>query len=167
MINGLRPPLVTNADRACAMSQLPDWARHDDATEEPVGEIVDDGGWLEAEPPDAKPPKSPNGAQFVSEQADRFERFFADQRKTYADWSSLWRKSWWPKAHPEKRFPRSAPKIFQPFFRAGSPEFDRALAVATPAEQRMWNRFGVAQFAPDDPRLGRVQVETKNTRAAA
>lgn len=156
-MNSLRPPLVTDLDRKWAIDQRPSWARTADDGPVDDGEIVDDGGWLENERSRSKALPPPNWADFVDEQASSFERFFAGQTKSYAEWSALWRKGWWPKANPEKRFPKSAPKVFQPFFRRGSPEFDRALEVANPGERPLWERFGVAQFKPDDPRLRRVR----------
>jgi hypothetical protein len=147
-------PLVTDADRKWAMAQCPPWARCD-YSEEDFPEIVDDGGWLENARTETLP--TPNWADFVHEQAERFEKFFQGQDKTYGDWSRLWRKSWWPKADPAKRWPKMAKKEFHPFFRRGTKEFRRALDVASPVEKRMWERFGVAQFKPDDPRLKMVE----------
>lgn len=46
--------------------------------------------------------------------------------------------------------------IHHPYFRRGSPEFERALKLATPAEAMIWKRFGIAQFTPDDPRLKKI-----------
>lgn len=151
------PPLVTNADRDWALAQCPDWARRD-KIDDGSGEIVDDGEWLDGEPK-YEDLDLPNWDLFVIEQIERFEKFFAHDRKTYADWSSLWRKAWWPKANPQRRFPKMAPKTPHPFFRKGSPEFSRALAVATPSERFIWNRIGVAQFVPDDKRLERVIIK--------
>lgn len=149
-------PLVTNADREWAMRQCPKWARRS-KIESVVGEIVDDGGWLDTEARRTDELEKPNWDLFVIDQIERFERFFAHERKSYSDWSNLWRKSWWPKANPEKRFPKMAPKTPYPFFKRGEPEFARALAVATASERIVWKRFGVAQFKPDDPRLERVR----------
>ncbi len=173
----LRPPLVTIADREWAMAQMPPWCVRGNLSDA-CGELVDDGGWLDAKDPEddqpvqhefeddeviiqrpASPRKKyppPNWSHFVVEQVEEFERHFAGQRKTYGDWSALWRTGWWPHIDVRKRFPHSAPKEFQPFFRTGSPEFDRALKVATKQERTMWARFGVAQFKPDDPRLSKV-----------
>ncbi len=157
-MNGYLAPLVTNADRAWALAQCPSWARRDKINDG-IGEVVDDGGWLDAEPPSSDL-DAPNWDLFVIEQIERFEKFFAHERKTYADWSTLWRKSWWPKANPAKRFPKMAPKQPHPFFRKGTPEFDRAMAVGTPQERFIWDRIGIAQFTPDDKRLKRVQMAT-------
>lgn len=156
-ISDLRPPIVSDADRKWALSQKPSWARMGCADQE---EVCDDGGWLDADPKVTSHDERPNWSMFVSEQVERFEKFFnqcEDRLKTRGDWSRLWRNSWWQKAHPERRFPKSAPRIPQPFFRAGSPEFERAMALGSPAERRMWQQFGVAQFKPDDPRLSRVR----------
>ena len=157
MYADLRCPLVTTADREWALMQVPVWARRA-SREDGADGVVDDGRWLEDTKPNARPYEPrPCWDQFVSEQVESFERYFAFERKTFGDWSRLWRHSWWPKANPTKRFPMSAPKTPQPFFRKGTAEFVRALDVATTAERAMWQRFGVAQFKPDDPRLLRVR----------
>ena len=91
-------PLVTNIDREWALAQCPAWARRD-KIDDGQGEVVDDGGWLDAEPTSSDR-DAPNWDLFVIEQIERFEKFFAHERKTYADWSTLWRKSWWPQANP-------------------------------------------------------------------
>ena len=151
-------PLVSDVDRNWAMAQCPSWARvHCD--DEDFPEIVDDGGWLDSKPVDKLP--APNWADFVHEQAERFEKYFQGQDKGYGDWSRLWRKSWWPKADPAKRWPSMAKKEFQPFFRRGTKEFSRAIEVATPQEKMMWQRFGVAQFKRDDPRLKLVEGQAR------
>ncbi len=54
-----------------------------------------------------------------------------------------------------------AKKEFQPFFRRGTKEFSRAIEVATQQEKMMWQRFGVAQFKPDDPRLKLVEGQVR------
>lgn len=154
-MNSYVAPLVTNADRDWALAQCPGWARRE-KIDEGVGEIVDDGGWLDADEKHGDL-DAPNWDLFVIEQIERFEKFFAHERKTYADWSTLWRNSWWPKANPAKRFPKMAPKVPHPFFRKGTPEFDRAMSVGTAQERFIWDRIGVAQFTPDDKRLKRVQ----------
>jgi hypothetical protein len=152
--------LVTNADRDWALAQCPGWARRD-MIETDVAEIADDDGWLDRDRSKADL-DAPSWDLFVVEQIERFEKFFVHERKTYANWSTLWRKSWWPKAEPERRFPMAAKKagvqVTHPFFRKGTSEFVRALAVATEAERAMWMRFNVAQFKPDDPRLAMVRV---------
>lgn len=151
-----RPPVVTDIDRKWALDQCPDWARRSRIEDD--ADIVDDGAWLDGEPKPHELDK-PNWDLFVIEQVERFEEYFAHDRKDPADWSRLWRFSWWPKANPEKRFPKMAPKRLHPFFKKGTPEFARALKVATDSERALWVRFGVAQFVPDDPRLARVQLE--------
>lgn len=152
-------PLVTDADRKWALAQCPPWARVG-YTDEDFPEIVDDGGWLERKRAEKLP--TPNWADFVSEQVERFEKFFEGQNKYYDDWSRLWRKSWWPKADPARRWPSMAKKHTEPFFRRGTPEFNRALGVATKEEKPMWLRFGIAQFKPDDPRLEKVMGIAKD-----
>lgn len=153
----LRPPVVSDRDRAWALALMPPWCRLGSGDAGPPPEIVDDGAWLD-QPGKAKPrDERPDWTLLVDEQIEAFERFYANDRKTPGDWSRLWRNGWWPKVDARKRFPRSAPKEKHPFFRKGSPEFARALGVATEEEKRMWRRFGVAQFKPDDPRLPAVQ----------
>lgn len=142
----LRPPVVTETDRAWSLAQQPAWAAPgfpDGASGKPK---VLHWGW------------------FVADQAERFERYFAHDRKAPGDWSRLWRKSWWPKADPVKLFPQLMPKAdrrFHPFFRAGTAEFARALEVGTPRERWIWRRIGVAQFRPDDERVARVIATRK------
>lgn len=146
-----RGPIVMNTDRDWALAQKPAWARmYDDAHDE----IVDDGDWLDAEP--TQKHRDPSWFDFVVGEVERFERYFAGQFKTESEWSTLWRKGWWPKRREDWKF-KMAPKASHPFFREGSPEFARALTVATPEEKAMWTRFRVAQFKPDDPRLAQVQ----------
>ena len=154
-ISDLRPPIVSDTDRQWAIAECPRWARIGSIAN---NEIVDDGEWLETGMTPKPSLDAPNWTIFVAEQVERFEKFFADtgELKTRGDWSRLWRLSWWPKAHPEKRFPRSAPKVFHPFFKSGTEEFNRALKVGDAKERRMWKQFGVAQFKPDDQRLAKV-----------
>lgn len=151
-------PIVTNADRDWALKKCPPWMRMEPPKDaEFVGEIVDDRAWLDVDKKaDIKPPC---WTEFVIEQIERFERYFAGQQKTRAEWSTLWRKTWWPKSDPARRFPKSAPKVPIPHFRAGTPEFARALAVATKTERMIWKRYGVAHFAPGDKRLKGVILE--------
>lgn len=151
-MNALRPPVVTDLDRAWALAQCPGWAVRGSASAAsaaPAGEL---------------PRASREGPAvwdlFVAEQAEAFEAFFAFDRRAPAAWSRLWRNSWWPKADARRRFPKaSAPaRVPHPFWRRGAPEFVRALGVATPAERRIFLKIGVAQFRPDDPRLPKVRV---------
>jgi hypothetical protein len=150
-------PLVSDADRQWAMKQCPHWASV--SFEDEDGEIIDDGNWLDGASSTMSRLPKPNWADFVHEQAERFEKYFGYEQKTYEDWSALWRKSWWPKADPYRRWPSMAKKEFQPFFRRGTKEFVRALEVATPEERKMWKQFGVAQFKPADPRLKLVEEQ--------
>lgn len=143
----LRPPIVRNTDRDWSLAQCPVWAVR-------TGSLTDAAG----------PGKVLNWDFFVADQVERFEAFFAHERKAAGDWSRLWRKSWWPKADPAKLFPRLMPKaahVAHPFFRAGTDEFKRALAVATVRERWLWQRIGVAQFTPSDTRVARV-INTKS-----
>jgi hypothetical protein len=150
-----RPPIVMDVDRKWALEQCPPWA---------VRATPADHDWLDDGNPDDAPPVTRKSGVliwdfFVTSEVERFERFFADQRKTPADWSTLWRKSWWPKADPRKRYrslvPASAGKP-HPFFRAGTREFEEALKLGTPIERKVWAQVGVAQFTPDDKRVKRL-----------
>jgi hypothetical protein len=152
----IRPPIVSDVDREWAMAQCPSWARRGDDEDEELPEIVDPGDWLDV--PKKFERKPPNWSTFVWEQIESFERFFAGQGKSSAEWSTLWRKSWWPKANPNIRFPGMAPKEFHPFFRKGSKEYTRAWELGTDYERRMWDLTHVAQFKPDDPRLKKIQL---------
>lgn len=151
----MRPAIITDLDRDWTMAQMPPWCQRGDLSDL-CGEVVDDGAWLENGAGSGDLDK-PSWSVFVAEEIEKFERHYSGQFKSPAEWSSIWRKGWWPRVSPRKRFPKSAPKEFHPFFRKGSPEFKRALKVATPEESRMWTRFGIAQFKPDDPRLEQVQ----------
>lgn len=150
-------PIVTDVDRDWAMSQMPPWCRSGSLDD---GETVDDGAWLDDVDDAQRDLGKPSWPQFVAEEIEKFEKHYAGQQKQAAEWSSIWRKGWWPKVSPRKRFPKSAPKEFHPFFKRGTKEFVRALEVATSPEKSMWQRFGVAQFKPDDPRLKLIEVRS-------
>jgi hypothetical protein len=147
--------IITDIDRDWAMAQMPYWCQRGDLSECDC-EIVDDGTWPEVSAESTLDTR-PNWSHFVADEIERFERHYAGQQKPAQEWSSIWRKGWWPKVSARKRFPKSAPREFHPFFRQGSPEFSRAMAVATVDERRLWLRFGVAQLRPDDPRLRYVR----------
>ena len=100
-------------------------------------------------------------AKSVAHQIERFEEFFAKEAKGRDEWSRLWRYGWWPNANPELFFPSMAKKKSQSFFRKGTQEFAIALRLATDAERRMWVRFGIAQFKPDDPRVEKIRNGSK------
>jgi hypothetical protein len=140
------------------MAQMPPWCQRGDPSDF-SGEIVDDGGWLEND--ESKPGNldKPSWSMFVAEEIEKFEQRYAGEYRSTNEWSSIWRKGWWPRVSARKRFPKSAPKEFQPFFRKGTPEFARALKYATEDEKRMWIRFGIAQFKADDPRLKNIQLQ--------
>ena len=144
---GLRPPVVTNSNRQWALDQCPTWAVRGDASV------------AEAKSRTKREEGPAIWDVFVAEQAEAFETFFAHERKAAADWSRMWR-NWWSKADPKKRFPKaSAPvRAPHPFWRRGAPEFARALGVATRSERMIFERIGVAQFRPDDPRLAKVRI---------
>jgi hypothetical protein len=152
----MRPARVTNADRDWAIAQMPSWCQRGDLIDG-TSEVVNDGAWLDQEPQITVEFEKPNWSAFVAEEIENFERHYAGEYRSLDEWSSIWRKGWWPKVSARKRFPKSAPHEPQPFFRAGTPEFDLALKAATPEEKRMWTRFKIAQFKPDDPRLKHVQ----------
>lgn len=155
-------PIVTDADRKWALYRLPQWMDRRGDIDGVEDEGDDDGDWLDV-PRKRTDWKQPSGPMFVAEQAEAFERFFVGQYKTYAEWSTLWRKSWWPKADPARRFPHMAPKVFHPFFKRGSKEFDRAMDLGTPEERRMWALAGVAQFKPEDPRISKIEAAGRLT----
>lgn len=155
MIIGAVGPVVTDADRKWALALLPAWMDRGEASDD-LNEGDDDGDWLDA-PRKSRELRPPSGPMFVTEQAEAFERFFRGETKRYSDWSALWRKSWWPKANPVKRFPKMAPKTVYPFFRAGTKEFCRALELATPQERRIWQHVRIAQLEPNDPRLKEIR----------
>lgn len=150
-------PVITDKDRAWAVAQMPPWCQRGDLCGD---EIVDDGAWLDDAEPKSGAFDKPNWSMFVAEEIEKFERHYAGQSRSSDEWSSMWRKGWWPKVTPRKRFPKSAPREPQPFFRKGTSEFNRAISLATTEEKRMWLRFGVAQFKPDDSRLKTIQVAT-------
>ena len=160
----LRPAIVSDADRAWSMAQMPNWCQRGEAADDD-GELVDDGAWLDGLPVVRDDSEKPSWTVFVSDEIERFERHYAVELRPAAEWSSIWRLGWWPKVSPRKRFPKSAPKEFHPFFRKGTVEFVRALKVATAAEQAMWERFGIAQFKPDDPRLSKISKRTTGDAA--
>jgi hypothetical protein len=139
------PPIVSDLDRQWAIDRKPAW--------------WDAKALDRAKRNDPSNPHPLDWAEHVTDQAERFERHWEHQtdRKTPAEWSGLWRRVWWPKADPHVRYPDSAPfehdGIPHPVFRRGDPRFDEALRLALPAERELWQRLGIAQFKPDDPRL--------------
>lgn len=160
----MRPPLVTNADRDWALAQMPSWCQRGDLSDA-YGELVDDGGWLDGESNNRAELEKPSWSLFVAEEIEKFEQHYAGEYRDLDEWSSIWRKGWWPKVSARKRFPKSAPKEFEPFFRKGTQEFAISLRLATENERRMWVRFGIAQFKPDDPRLKKIYAGSKREAA--
>ena len=159
MFDERRAPVVINSDREWALAQCPPWAvRSASDYRGDVGEIADETDDERMLRQRRERDRSVTFVWdwFVDDQISNFERFFAHERKTYADWSRLWRLSWWPKADPAKRLPKSVAKLIpsvpHPFARRGTPEFDTGLKAATPAERRLFEKIGVVQFTPDDPR---------------
>ena len=154
----LRPPLVTDTDRQWSLDQCPAWASRETPQDAEMA----------PEPSDAADPENPRqrpraGPQdrfvwdwFVADQVYNFERFFAHERRTYAQWSGLWRRAWWPKADPKLWMPKLVAKLNpgkpHPFARRGTLEFEEGLRLATPQERRLFERIGVVQFPPDDKR---------------
>ena len=51
---------------------------------------------------------------------------------------------------------RKKQAVPHPYFKRGSAELERALKLATKGERMVWEKFGVAQFAPADPRLPKI-----------
>lgn len=132
--------------------------RRDTATDA-LPEVADDDGWLDVDRPTDEKPDAPSAFFYVLEEIESFERFFAGQVKTEEQWSYFWRQKWWPKAKPEQRYPKSAPKIIHPHWRRGTPQFERAMQVATPSEKRIWQMVGFAQIRASDDRLTFIDGE--------
>lgn len=121
-----RPAIVTDADRQWAIEQKPEtW-------DEDAPELA----WED----------------HVAEQAERFEAHFGDDRKSYSEWSGLWRRVWWPKADPSILHPKKAPHVPHPFVKRGDEAWSKAFAMLTVDEKFVADRFGVIQFRPHDPR---------------
>lgn len=134
MITSQRPPIVTDADRQWARDQKP-------ATWDAETRGLEWDDW-------------------VDEQAERFERYFGEDRKTYAEWSGLWRRKWLPEGEPGLYHPKTAPP--RPpckMVRRSDPQWSAAMAVCTPRERALAERLGVMPFKPDDERLRRVLPE--------
>lgn len=130
-----RAALVTNVDRQWAIDQKPaTWDR--DAPEV---------AWED----------------HVAEQVERFEGHFGDDRKSYAEWSGLWRRVWWPKADPSILHPGKVPHVPHPFVKCGDERWPLAVAVLTQAERAIAERFGVVQFKPFDPRSAVIAGEVQ------
>ncbi len=135
-----RPPVVTDIDRQRAIDQKP-------ATWD--ADVL--ARWQAI--PEAQRPEAPLAWEnHVAEQVERFEAQLAYDRKPAAEWSGLWRRWWWPKADPAVLHPREAPHVPHPYAKAGDPVWPAVLAVLTPSERQIAERFGVAQFKPSDPR---------------
>ena len=159
-----RLAIVTDADRDWALAQKPDWARmHSDDPD--LGEIVDHGDWLDGRPTDTR--RDPSWFDFVIGEVERFEKFYFGEFKTYAEWSAIWRNSWWPKRREDWKFMSRKNTVHHPYFKRGTPEFDQALRLATAQERLIWDKFGVAQFAPDDKRLKKITAPTLTDRSKA
>lgn len=120
-----RPPIVTDADRRWAERERPkDW--------------------------DRRAPLLP-WAQFVAEEAERFEAWHAAKRKSALEWSVLWRTEWWPKADPAVRHPTKVPRTPYPFWHARHPDWRRLLGLLSPQERYWAVRHGVITLRPDHP----------------
>lgn len=175
MISDLKAPLVTNDDRQWALDQCPPWATlnvaESDEDDAPT-EIIDETDFERAER-NRKRSKSVKfcWTWFVDDQIANFERFFCDQRKTFGDWSRLWRNSWWPKADPKRRLPgvvnKLVPQVVHPFARRGEPGFEAGLRVATAQERRLFEQIGVVQFKPEDERSKVLSVPARIIRNPA
>lgn len=153
----MHAPLVTNIDRQWALDQCPPWASRDaivDRLPEPAGETSD------ALLPPSRAVERLNWDLFVAGQVERFERFYGHERKTYDDWSALWRKSWWPRAKNSGTFTKYLPPSeigVWPTFRHPSAEFECAIAIGNPVEQKVWSHVGVITLRPDDVRVARIR----------
>lgn len=162
-----RQAIVTDADRGWALSQKPDWFQMGDLSEA-YCELIDDGGWLDVPRKSEDQDGRPKWAAFVANEIERFESHYMGEFRTAEDWSSIWRKGWWPRVSPKKRFPKSAPKVPHPYFKRGEAEFERALKLATAGERVIWQRYGIAQFEPADLRLKKITgQETLTPRSKA
>jgi|GEM_PF-7051242 len=141
-----RPPVITDEDRQWALDQEP-------------------GGWSEEVyarwlllPAATREDDPLTWWKHVAEQIERFEAYFAGDRKTRAEWSGMWRRKWWPEADASIIHPREAPHVPHPFVTVGHPAWADVLAVLTPPERKVAMRFGVAQFKPDDPRAKLIEA---------
>ena len=139
-MNDRRPPIVTDIDRQWAIEQQP-----------PGWDAAVAARW-EALPARQRPDAPLTWATHVAEQIERFEGYFGHDRKPPAEWSGLWRRSWWPKSDPSVLHPREVPGNPHPFLKRGHPQWLEALAVATEKEREVAMRFGVIVFRRDDPR---------------
>jgi hypothetical protein len=154
--NAPRPPIILASERQWALEQLPAWLPEEygrqDNYDLQCHEIVDDGAWLDCPPP--PPPPKRSWTDVIDYQIERFEKHYMGTEKTYFEWAQLWRIRWWSQVNLRKIYPDLAPSPpAQPYFRAGSPEFARALEIGTSDEVKIWRRFGIVQFRPDEPRL--------------
>lgn len=153
----LRPPLVTDVDRKWALDQCPAWASLNPPELDPTeGEIIDETDMERHERMRRAGPGVFCWTWFVDDEIAKFERYFRDERKTYGDWSRLFRLSWWPQADPRRKATKAQRKAIpsepHPFVKRGDPRFAAALEVCTGAERRVCELVGVVQFRPDDPR---------------
>ncbi len=151
-IADLVPPLVTEADMRWAIDQRPAnaalGAGRSATALAPQGPALD---WR----------------WFVQREMRAFERYFAGECKTRGDWSRLWRRGWWPKAEPWKFVPRPTSPASHPYWKVGSAGFRLALCLATPVERKLFEKIGVAQFRPDDPRVVTITQAIEGQRGAA
>lgn len=159
-----RPPIVTDIDRKWALDQCPPWATlHGDVAEmdDEPGEIIDETDEERAYRLKRKAEPQFNWSWFVDGQITRFEREFRDERRSYSEWSKLWRKAWWPKSDPFLRMPKAmakkVPFVPHPFVKRGDPLWSLALNACTPAERKVCEKIGVVMFKLDDPRAKILQ----------
>ena len=156
----LRPPIVLDTERLWAMARRPTWLPATLADVDYL-ELVDDGAALDYSQIPEK--NSPSWANVVDGEAIRFENHYNGQLKSYADWAALWRTTWWPLVDARKIYPDFAPpRPPHPFWRRGTTEFDRALAIGQPDEVKMWSRFNIAHFNPEDPRLAYLSTGSQS-----
>jgi hypothetical protein len=168
----LRPPIVLDVERRWALARRPSWLPPDDDLEaEAYGEVIDDDAPLDC--PRSTPRPQRPWRDLVHGEVECFEAHYNGQCDTYAGWAELWRM-WWARIDVRKIYPQLVPPPPpQPFFRALSSGFARALEIGEPDEVAMWQRFGIAQFTPEDPRLvylrdgDRVALARRILRVAA
>lgn len=156
-----RPPIVLDEERQWALLRRPSWLPPDQVKSD-VNELADDDAQLDC--PAVERERTWTWEGVVAHTAEEFEAYYRGEVKTYDEWQGLWRKVWWPKVDPRKYFPKLAPVLpTQPFFKRGSRDFERALEIGAPDELAMWQRFGVAQFRPEDPRLAYLTSGDRDT----
>lgn len=151
----MTPAIVTDEDRQWALDQCPAWAQRGPLTfterDDAFPELADE-----------KPRTMPDVLVwdiFVARQVERFEKHYVGERKTYGDWSRLWRKSWWPKADPRKLHPHLVPPDARPYVlvHRHDPDWQATMRLVTPRQAMIAERIGVIRFDEGDPLFERVK----------